>query len=406
MGERQQQLQPRNDDIGDVPGVLVGHDTLAEAGTGCTVIVCDPAVGPAVGAVDVRGGAPGTRETDLLDPRCMMQEVHAVLLAGGSAFGLDAATGVMRVLEARGIGFDTGVARVPIVPAAVLFDLGLGFASVRPDAASGERATLAAFASANAANTAGSAAATTVAGAPRPPIAQGSVGAGTGATVGKLGGPVFAVKGGLGSASETLPDGHIVGALVAVNALGDVYDPQTGRIVAGARNPNGQGWLADARATMPGSGAPSPNDSAPTHATSTTSTTPAPTASPPAPTIFPGAQTTIAVIATDAPFSKAELAKIAQMAHDGMALAIRPTHTPFDGDTVFALSTNRARVQPAVGADAADAAGSAGKASAATLALTLAGVAAANALARAIVKAVRAATGLHGVPAVRDLPWA
>ncbi len=382
--QQQQPPQTRNDDIGDVPGILVGHDTLAEGGTGCTVVVCDPAVGPAVGAVDVRGGAPGTRETDLLDPRCMMEEVHAVLLTGGSAFGLDAATGVMRVLEARGIGFDVGVARVPIVPAAVLFDLALGSASHRPDAASGERATLAALAS----TTAG-------ADSPRAPIAQGCVGAGTGAVVGRMAGPNFAVKGGLGSASETLPDGHIVGALVAVNALGDVYDPQTGRIVAGARNPIGQGWLADARAaTSPATGdadaATPPSESAPA--------------------VFPGAQTTIAVIATDAPFNKAELAKIAQMAHDGMARAIRPTHTPFDGDTVFALSTNRARIQSsaaeAADAEAADAAGSAGMASAATLALTFAGVAAANALARAIVKAVRAATGLHGVPAARDLPWA
>ena len=393
MGERQQQPQPHNDDIGDVHGILVGHDTLAEAGTGCTVILLDPAVGPAVGAVDVRGGAPGTRETDLLDPRCKMQEVHAVLLTGGSAFGLDAATGVMRVLEARGIGFDVGVARVPIVPAAVLFDLGLGSASARPDAASGERATLAAFASADSATV----------GVTRSPIAQGSVGAGTGATVGKLAGPNFAVKGGLGSSSETLPDGHTIGAIVAVNALGDVYDPQTGRIVAGARSPSGQGWLADMRlAPQPASGGaatPSSQSAAGPMPSPDPQTPPTSAAAPMSPTVFPGAQTTIAVIATDAPFSKAELAKIAQMAHDGMALAIRPTHTPFDGDTVFALSTNRACVQP--GGDS-----SAGMASATTLALTFAGVAAANALARAIIKAVRAATGLHGVPAVRDLPWA
>ncbi|HUY78775.1 MAG TPA: P1 family peptidase [Ktedonobacterales bacterium] len=392
MGE--QSAPQRNDDIGDVPGILVGHDTLAAGGTGCTVILCDPAVGPAVGAVDVRGGAPGTRETDLLDPRCMMQEVHAVLLAGGSAFGLDAATGVMRALEARGVGFDTGVARVPIVPAAVLFDLGLGSASVRPDAASGERATVTAFAAVAAV------AAFAAAGAsPRSPIAQGSVGAGTGAVVGRMGGPTLAVKGGLGSASETLPNGHTIGALVAVNALGDVYDPQAGRIVAGARNPSGQGWLGDERASTPTAGAAS---SAPTGTSgpSASAATPAPTP----PTLFPGVQTTIAVIATDAPFSKSELAKIAQMAHDGMALAIRPTHTPFDGDTIFALSTNRARVQP-TSANAVSA-GNTGMANSATMALTFAGVAAANALARAIVKAVRAATSLHGVPAIRDLPWA
>lgn len=377
MGEQSAQQAPRaqqrNDDIGDVPGILVGHDTLAEGGTGCTVILCDPAVGPAVGAVDVRGGAPGTRETDLLDPRCMMQEVHAVLLAGGSAFGLDAATGVMRALEARGLGFDTGVARVPIVPAAVLFDLSLGSASVRPDAASGARATLAAFAAAGA--------------APRAPIAQGSVGVGTGAVLGRLGGPAMAMKGGVGSASQRLPDGHTIGALVAVNALGDVYDPDTGRIVAGARSPKGQGWLSDERA------AGAPADPSPAHQM------------PPTPsTLFPGVQTTIAVIATDAPFSKAELAKIAQMAHDGMALAIRPTHTPFDGDTIFALSTNRARVQTS-GANASSA-GNMGVAPSETMALTVTGVAAAGVLVRAIIKAVRAATSLHGVPAVRDVPWA
>ncbi|MEO7001738.1 MAG: P1 family peptidase [Ktedonobacterales bacterium] len=341
----------RNDDIGDVPGILVGHDTLPDAATGCTVICCE---GSAVGAVDVRGGAPGTRETDLLDPRCMMQEVHAVLLAGGSAFGLDAATGVMRVLEERGIGFDVGMARVPIVPAAVLFDLGIGRSEIRPDAASGVRATEAALAS-----QAGD------------PVAQGSVGAGTGATVGKMGGPMFATKGGIGSASETTPEGYTVGALVAVNALGDVYDPQTGRIVAGARSPSGQCWLADDLA----------DDLASQQGAAT----------PPDAHIFPGAQTTIGVIATDAPFSKAELSKLAQMAHDGLALAIRPTHTPLDGDTLFALRTSRASTQPATNA---------------TLSLTFAGAAATQAIARAIVKAVRAATSLAGVPALRDLPFA
>jgi len=323
-----------NDDICDVAGILVGHDTQPEAATGCTVVLCER---PARGAVDVRGGAPGTRETDLLDPRCMMQEVHAVLLTGGSAFGLDAAGGVMRVLEAHGAGFDAGAARVPIVPAAVLFDLGLGRADVRPDAAAGARATEAA----------------------RPgPVTQGTVGAGTGATVGKLGGPALAMKGGLGSASVRVPGGHVVGALVAVNAAGDVHDPATGRIVAGARSPSGRGWLAEAAGAAE-------NDPPP----------------------FPGAHTTIAVIATDAPLSKAELAKVAQMAHDGLARAIRPVHTPFDGDTVFALAT--AHPGAAAGVPIGE--------------LALIGAAAADALARAVVKAVRLATGLHGVPAVRDL---
>jgi L-aminopeptidase/D-esterase-like protein len=333
-------MPERNDDICDVPGILVGHDTQAEAGTGCTVVLCAQ---PAVGAVDVRGGAPGTRETDLLDPTCMMQEVHAVLLTGGSAFGLAAADGVMRALEERGAGFDTGLVRVPIVPAAVLFDLGVGRADVRPDAASGRRAVEAAS---------------------NESVPQGSVGAGTGATVGKSAGPTGATKGGIGSASAVLPDGHSIGVLVAVNAAGDVYESESGRLLAGARSPTGQGWLAQVPQLATG----------------------APTASP-----FPGTNTTLAVVATDAPFSKAELTKLAQMAQDGLALAIRPSHTPFDGDTVFTLSTSRA--------------GAAGAPSD-PLALSVVGAVSAQLVARAIAKAVRAATSLHGVPALRDLPFA
>jgi L-aminopeptidase/D-esterase-like protein len=331
-------------DITDVPGILVGHDTNLEAGTGCTVVVCEWA---AVGGVDVRGGAPGTRETDLLDPRCRVSEVHAVLLTGGSAFGLDAAAGVMRVLEARGIGFDAGVARVPIVPAAVLFDLGLGRADVRPDAAAGGRATEAA--------TGG-------------PIARGTVGAGAGAVVGRMGGPALATKGGLGSASASLPDGHVVGALVAVNASGDVYDPDTGRILAGARSPTGAGWLADER---PGWGDPLRGG------TSSAGSL--------------GTSTTIAVVATDLALTKAEAGKLAQMAHDGLARALRPVHTPFDGDTVFALSMARPDVR------------SAHPAGSGPLALALAGAQAAETLARAIADAVLSATGLHGVPAASEL---
>lgn len=343
-------MAERNDDLCDVPGILVGHDTNLEAGTGCTVIRC---AWPALGSVDVRGGAPGTRETDLLDPCCMMTEVHAVVLTGGSAFGLAAADGVMRALADEGVGFDAGPARVPIVPAAVLFDLGFGRADVRPDAASGMRALQAA--------TAG-------------PIAQGTVGAGTGATVGKMAGPALAVKGGLGSASEHLPDGHTVGALVALNALGDIYDAETGKLLAGARSPSGQRWLADDIAAMR-SGAQQQQ--------------PAPAEPEQSP--FPGAQSTLALIATDAPFTKAELAKLAQMAHDGLARAIRPIHTPFDGDTVFALSTakNAATAAPA-----------------GALPLALAGAAVAQTLARAVAKAIRAATGLHDVPALRDIPFA
>jgi L-aminopeptidase/D-esterase-like protein len=301
---------------------------------------------PALGAVAVRGGAPATRETDLLDPLCMMREVHAILLTGGSAFGLEAATGVMRTLEAEGVGFDAGAARVPIVPGAALFDLGLGRADVRPDAAAGARATLSAAGG---------------------PIPQGTVGAGTGATAGKLGGHALSTKCGLGSASAQLPSGHWLGALVAVNALGDLYDPATGQIVAGARAPDGRGWLMSEQ---------------------TRAEAPLPGGEPP----FPGAQTTLAVLATDAPFNKAELAKLAQMAHDGLALAIRPTHTPFDGDVVFALSTARAEEPPL-------------DPSGATLALALAGAQAAQTLARAILKAARAATSLHGIPAARDLSF-
>ncbi len=341
-----------HDDITDVPGILVGHDTQQDAATGCTVVLCE---WPALGAVDVRGGAPATRETDLLDPLCFMREVHAILLTGGSAFGLDAATGVMRVLEKRGIGFDAGPARVPIVPAAGLFDLGLGRPDIRPDAAAGSRAAAAA--------------------APGP-VPQGSVGAGTGATVGKAIGPTFATKGGLGSASVALPTGHTIGALVAVNAVGDVYDPDTGQIVAGARSPSGHGWLA--QSTQTSTGEP-----------------PSPTA-PPYGGQVAGTNTTLAVIATDAPWGKAELAKLAQMAHDGLARAIRPVHTPMDGDIVFALSTAR-QAQAAPTVQAPDT-------TSWPILLAMTGEVAAQTLARAVVKAVRAATGLHGIPAARDLP--
>lgn len=327
----------RYDDICDVAGILVGHDTLAEAATGCTVIVCAQ---PTLGAVEVRGGAPATRETDLLSPMCMMREVHAITLAGGSAFGLEAASGVARALEARGVGFDVGVTRVPIVPAAALFDLAIGQADIRPDAASGMRALAAASAG---------------------PVAQGCVGAGTGATIGKLAGPAWAVKSGLGCASsltEQSQGSSTIGALVAVNAVGDIFDPDSGRIVAGARHPSGQGWLRQGGASASGE------------------------------RIFPGANTTLAVVATDAPLNKADLTKVAQMAHDGFALAIRPTHTPVDGDIIFALSTG-------LGADAAP--------PCPLPQLTLIGALAAQTVARAIVRAVREATSLAGIPALRDL---
>ncbi len=280
-----------HDDITDVPGITVGHDTNTAAMTGCTVILCDPF---AIGGVDVRGGAPGTRETDLLSPTCLVQQVNAVLLTGGSAFGLDAASGVMRALETQGIGYDTGFARVPIVPAAVLYDLGVGDPTVRPDAASGARAVEAA--------TAG-------------PIAQGSVGAGTGATFNKIAGTAQAKKGGIGSASIEMPDGTIVGALVAVNAFGDVRSTY-----AASDFLNPTSWLEhpftraddddeDEDEDDVGSGGP--------------------------PLL---GNTTLAVVATSAFLDKSQANKLAQMAHDGLARVINPLHTPFDGDVVFALS--------------------------------------------------------------------
>ena len=309
-----------HDDITDVPGIRVGHDTNLEAGTGCTVILCDP---PATGGVDARGGAPATRETDLLHPMHLVGEVHAILLTGGSAFGLDAAGGVVRYLEEQHIGYDVGVARVPIVPAAALFDLGFGSASIRPDAAAGYRACEQATAE---------------------PVIQGNAGAGTGATVGKMFGPAFAMKGGLGSASTQLADGTLVGAIVAVNAFGDVVDPQTQQVLAGTRNPIESGSLFSAT--------------------------------------NPFSNTTIAVVATNAALSKEVVNKVAQMAHNGLAQAIRPAHTMFDGDTIFALasrSTAQTQLDP--------------------LQTSMIGAAAANTLARAIIKAIRNATTLHGVPA-------
>ena len=310
-----------HDDITDIPNIRVGHDTNLEAGTGCTVIICDT---PAVGGIDVRGGAPATRETDLLRPLNMVEGVHAILLTGGSAFGLDAASGVMRYLAERNIGFDVGVAKVPIVPAAAIFDLGFGSASVRPDADAGYRACEQATSD---------------------PVAQGNIGAGTGATVGKLLGPGFMMKGGLGSASMRMDDGTLVGAIVAVNAFGDVIDPQTQQVIAGTRNPLG-GFIAS----------------------------------------NPFGNTTIAVVATSASLSKDSANKVAQMAHNGLAQAIRPAHTMFDGDTVFALALGTASQ---VGTTQATAA----------LQVSIIGAAAATTLARAIIKAVRNATELHGVPA-------
>lgn len=314
-----------------VKGLKVGHYTLAARPTGCTVILAEKG---AVAGVDVRGAAPGTRETDLLDPVNTVQTVHGILLSGGSAFGLDAAGGVMKYLEQHDVGFDMRVARIPIVPAAILFDLGVGDAKIRPDADCGYRAAAAA--------TDG-------------PVPEGDVGAGAGATVGKLMGMGRAMKGGVGSASITLGDGLIVSAIVAVNAVGDVIDPATGRVVAGVRTEDGKG-LADARKLIR-EGATRP----------TTRT---------------GENTTIGVVATNARLTKAQATKVAQMAHDGLARAVSPTHTTGDGDTIFSLATG-------------DFAGPADV-------LTI-GALAADVMAEAIVRAVRQSKGLPNLPAARDL---
>lgn len=316
--------------ITDVPGVKVGHFTDTRRPTGCTVIITEEG---AVGGVDVRGSAPGTRETDLLNPINLVDKVNAVLLSGGSAFGLDAATGVVRYLEERKIGYNVGVAFVPIVPAAILFDLGVGDARIRPDAEAGYKACEAASAS-------------------RP--AEGNVGAGAGATVGKLYGGKRAMKAGIGTASIKLA-GLTVGAIVAVNAVGDIVDPMTGLPIAGARTEDGKKLLntreAMLRGNLPGG-------------------------------MLAGTATTIGVIATDAVLTKAQAQKIAQMAHDGLARSINPIHTMFDGDTIFALGT-----------------GKSGK----TGNPTLLGVMAAEAMALAVVRAARAARGIDGFPAAADM---
>ena len=314
-----------------VDGIMVGHETLAARPTGCTVVLAERG---AVAGVDVRGSAPGTRETDLLDPVNTVEQVHAIVLTGGSAFGLDAASGVMRLLEERGIGFETGAGRVPIVPAAVLFDLNVGNdPRVRPGADCGYRAAAAASPG---------------------PVAEGNVGAGAGATVGKLAGRERAMKGGVGSAAIALPDGLIVAALVVVNAAGDVIDPATGQVVAGARAEDGRS-LADVRRLMRAGLATADR---------------------------PGENTTLGVVATNARLTKAQATKVAQMAHDGLARAIAPVHTPVDGDTIFALATGT-RVEPA--------------------SVLTVGALAADAVAEAVVRAVRAAASIPGYPAARDL---
>lgn len=314
----------RNDAITDVPGVKVGHWTDRRAATGCTVVVCEAG---AIGGVDVRGGAPGTVYTDALR---LGVEVHAVLLTGGSVFGLEAASGVTRWCEERGIGMSFGNHRIPIVAGAVIFDLNLGRSDVRPDAAAG-------YAAAERAKGGR--------------VAEGSVGAGTGATVAKLVGPRSRLKGGIGTASERFGDGLIVGALAVVNAIGDIIDSSDGSVVAGSSARDG-GFTDSIEAIRRRPTQPAPGN------------------------------TTNAVVATNAVLSTAQVNRLAAIAHDGMARAIRPVHTQGDGDTVFALATGEREIsQPAM------------------LALE---TFAALAVERAIVKGVRSATSLGGVRSVSD----
>ncbi len=270
-----------------VPGIEVGHFTDPRRPTGCTVILAREG---AVGGVDVRGAAPGTRETDLLDPSNLVEKVHGIMLAGGSSWGLDAASGAVRWLEERGIGFDVVVGRLPLVPSAVLFDLQVGDMRIRPDAAAGYAACEAAS---------------------RADPAEGNVGAGTGAAVGKIFGIHNAMKGGIGTASVTV-DGVTVGALIACNALGDVIDPDTAQVIAGARTDDGR-QLRDTRRALLRGEAPKP--------------------------LLAGTNTTIGVIATDATITKAQAHRLAVAAHDGLARSINPVHTMSDGDTLFTLGT-------------------------------------------------------------------
>ncbi|MBK6852271.1 MAG: P1 family peptidase [Burkholderiales bacterium] len=335
--------------ITDVAGLMLGHYSDTRRPTGCSVVLCPHG---AVAGVDVRGAAPGTRETDLLAPGNLVEQVHAIVLAGGSAYGLDAASGVMRWLEEHGHGLPVGPAVVPIVPAAVLFDLWVGDASIRPDAAAGYAASDDAVA----------------ASAAHHPRHWGNVGAGSGATVGKLFGPQHGMKGGIGSASLTV-GGVTVAALMAVNAVGDIRDPSTGRLIAGARNDDGL-TLRDIQASfvagrLPGRRLPVASDDT--------------VAGP-----VPGANTTIGIVATDARLDKAQARRLATEAHDGLARCIWPAHTAFDGDTVFALATGS---------------------SSASLPPEVLGTLAAEVTARAVLNAVRAARGLDNpaLPSASDL---
>ena len=329
-GDAMELVQRQNRTITAVSGIKVGHHTLSERPTGCTVIVAEKG---AVAGVDVRGGAPGTRETDLLNPANLVQQVHAVVLSGGSAFGLAAADGAIRYLEEKHVGFSYGGRVIPIVPAAILFDLSIGDGAIRPGPDCG-------YAAARDATTA--------------TVEEGNVGAGAGATVGKWIRADRGMKGGIGSAAIELPGGLVVGAIVAVNAAGNVVDPATGQFVAGGRTEDGRS-IVDIRRLL---------------------RTQAP------PGGVPGANTTVGVVATNATLTKVQATKLAQMAHDGYARALYPAHLTVDGDAVFSLATGT---------------------HAGAVNLDQLGALAADAAAEAIVRAARAATGIPGYPAARDM---
>jgi len=316
------------DNICDVPGVFVGHATDSDRTTGCTAVLFENPEGAIVG-VDVRGSSPGTRETDRLGPIGAVRGTHALLLTGGSTFGLAAADGVVRFLEEKGIGLDVGVARIPLVSAAVLFDVVIGDPAVRPDAEMGYRAASAA--------TSGD-------------FAQGSVGAGAGATVGKVLGLDRAMKGGVGSASVHLDGGLVVGALAAVNAFGEVRDPWTRKVIAGPRLEDGT--LGDTVELLPEA----------------------------AERLRWGESTTLGIVATNARLTKPQANKVAQMGHDGLARAIYPVHTTVDGDIVFAAGTGEVEAAP-----------------------DIVGAWGARVIEEAIVRAMLAAEGSNGIPAARDL---
>jgi len=317
-----------NDAITDVPGLCVGHWTDRRAATGCTVVLCEKG---ATAGVDIRGGAPGTREAALLRPEALVQQVHAVFLTGGSAFGLDVGGGIMRYLEERGVGFPYGGAVVPIVAGAVLFDLNIGRSDIRPDADAGYRACQAAKGGR---------------------VAQGSVGAGAGATVAKTLTVKRALKGGIGTASERLGSRVIVAALVAVNAFGDIVDPATGTLIAGPRGEPGR--FRDSMELIREAGAAA---------------------------ALPLTNTTIGVVATNAALTKTQATGVAQMAHDGIARTVRPAHTPADGDALFVLATGEFSEPVNHG---------------------IVGAFAARAVERAVLAAIREAKGLAGVPSAGE----